>query len=164
MAALPDLQVVLPPVMAGRAEIVVTLVGIDGSVLGETKSTLVIAAAPTSAPPAQGASLSPNPVLPERTMLTPEDRERAQRLIKRGNEHLADGAVAQARLLYERAADAGLALGAMAMAATYDAVELDRMRALGLKPDREAARRWYERARALGAPEAEARLQQLGAK
>lgn len=95
--------------------------------------------------------------------LTQEERERAVRLVKRGDEQLADGGIAQARLLYERAADAGLALGAMAMAATYDAAELDRLGVLGLKPDREAARRWYERARQLGAVEAEVRLRRLGA-
>ncbi|HET9688402.1 MAG TPA: sel1 repeat family protein, partial [Pseudolabrys sp.] len=59
-------------------------------------------------------------------------------------------------------ADAGLVLGAMAMAATYDPAELDRLGLLGLKPDREAARRWYERARQLGGADAEQQLQRLG--
>jgi TPR repeat protein len=84
------------------------------------------------------------------------------RLVKKGDDQLADGGIAQARLLYERAAEAGLAQGAMAMAATFDAVELERMGARGIKPDHEAARRWYERARQLGAVEAEQRLRRLG--
>jgi TPR repeat protein len=96
-------------------------------------------------------------------VLSRDARERALRLVKKGDEQLAEGGIAQARLLYERAAEAGLALGAMAMAATYDAVELERLGALGLKPDREAARRWYQRARELGAVEAEDRLRRLGA-
>jgi TPR repeat protein len=95
-------------------------------------------------------------------MLTAEERERALRLVKKGHEQLAQGGIAQARLLYERAADAGLALGAMAMAATYDPAELDRLGLLGLKPDREAARRWYERARQLGGADAEQQLRRLG--
>jgi TPR repeat protein len=84
------------------------------------------------------------------------------RLVQKGHEQLAAGAIAHARLLYERAADAGLALGAMAMAATYDAAELDRLGLLGLMPDRETARRWYERAWQLGAADAEQRLRRLG--
>jgi TPR repeat protein len=95
--------------------------------------------------------------------LSAETRERALRLVKKGDEQLADGGIAQARLLYERAADAGLALGAMSMAATYDPIELQRLGVRGLKPDQDQARRWYERARMLGAPEAEQRLRRLGA-
>jgi TPR repeat protein len=100
---------------------------------------------------------------PDVPVLSPEARERALRLVKKGNEQLAEGAIAQARLLYERAAEAGSALGAMALAATYDPAELQRLGALGLKADRDAARRWYERARQLGAVEAEERLRRLGA-
>ncbi len=92
-----------------------------------------------------------------------EERERALRLVKKGHELLAKGGIAQARLLYERATEAGLALGAMAMAATYDAAEIDRLGLIGLKPDRETARRWYERAWQLGAADAQQRLQRLGA-
>jgi TPR repeat protein len=95
-------------------------------------------------------------------MLTAEERERALRLVKKGHEQLAQGGIAQARLLYERAADAGLVLGAMAMATTYDPAELDRLGLLSLKPDREAARRWYERARQLGGADAEQQLRRLG--
>lgn len=86
------------------------------------------------------------------------------RLVKRGDEQLADGGIAQARLLYERAADAGLAQGAMALAATYDPDELDRLGVRGLQPDGATAARWYERARQLGAVEAAQRLQRLGAR
>ena len=99
-----------------------------------------------------------------RPALGPEAHARALRLVKKGDEQLAEGGVAQARLLYERAAEAGLAHGAMALAATYDAVELERLGVRGLKPDHEAARRWYERARQLGAAEAGERLRRLGAK
>ena len=48
------------------------------------------------------------------------------------------------------------------MAATYDPAELDRLGLLSLKPDREAARRWYERARQLGGADAEQQLRRLG--
>jgi hypothetical protein len=180
--ALATLKILLPEKAAGRSEISITLVSGDGAVLAEAKATLVVGAPPSLSAAASAAPLprvgpaptqrsapeippaappSPPVALPA-PQLTPEARERAMRLVKKGHEQLADGGIAQARLLYERAAESGLALGAMAMAATYDAVELERMGARGLKPDREAARRWYERARQLGAAEAEARLRRLG--
>ena len=98
-----------------------------------------------------------------RAKLAPEQRERALRLVKRGDEQLAEGGIAQARLLYESAAEAGLAQGALALAATYDAAELSRLGVRGLQPDRALAVRWYERARQMGAVEAEQRLRRLGA-
>jgi hypothetical protein len=177
LIALPNLKITLPGSAPGRSEISITLVSIDGSVLVEARSTLVIAAAPpasdvqtqgkTAAILRTGPPLQPvpeeRPIPPTGASPSPDARERAMRLVKRGDEQLAEGGIAQARLLYERAAEAGLALGAMAMAATYDAAELDRLGVLGLKPDREAARRWYERARQLGSAEAEQRLRRLGA-
>jgi TPR repeat protein len=51
----------------------------------------------------------------------------------------------------------------MALAATYDSAELSRLGVRGLQPDRASALRWYERARQLGAGEAELRLRRLGA-
>jgi TPR repeat protein len=82
--------------------------------------------------------------------------------LQKGNEQLAQGLVAPARQLYERAADMGLAQAAMALAATYDAAELGGSSLAGIQPDAKEARRWYERARALGAQAAEQRLQRLG--
>jgi hypothetical protein len=161
VAALPELKILVPESATTQSEIHIALVATDGTVLAEARSTLIVAAgaAPIGAPPQQPpGEAKPFP------RLSPEAHERALRLVKKGNEQLAEGGIAQARLLYERAADAGLALGAMAMAATYDAVELQRLGVRGLKPDGELARKWYERARQLGAIEAEERLRRLGAK
>ena len=94
---------------------------------------------------------------------TPQDRERALRLVKKGDEQLTEGNVSAARLFYERAADAGLAQGAMALAATFDGAELERLGVRGIQPDVKQARRWYERARQLGANDAEQRLRRIGA-
>ena len=58
--------------------------------------------------------------------------------------------------------EAGLAAGALKMAATYDPTELARLEAVAVNPDRNEARKWYERARELGAREAEERLARLG--
>jgi hypothetical protein len=94
--------------------------------------------------------------------LDPESRERALKFVKRGTEELAEGRIAPARLLFERAAEMGLAQAAMALAATYDAAELKRPHLRNVLPDAAEAKRWYEQARALGADEAGARLQRLG--
>jgi hypothetical protein len=178
VAALPDLKILVPAGTKGQAEVIVSLLSQDGTVLAEARASLVVALAslPAKAGPAdqKEAALQtiPTPSPHEasssepklaKPALSPEARERGLRLVKKGDEQLAEGGIAQARLLYERAAEAGLALGAMAMAATYDAVELERLGVRGLKPDHDAARRWYERALRLGAVEAEERLRRLGA-
>jgi hypothetical protein len=185
LAALANLRITLPAGLTGASEISISLVSSDGTVLSEANSTLVVAAAlppdgrsqNTSEPPAsilragtpvQAPRESPGRVpasIPQdgQANLAPEQRERALRLVKRGDEHLEEGGIAQARLLYERAAEAGLAQGAMALAATYDAAELSRLGVRGLQPDRALALRWYDRARQMGAAEAEQRLRRLGA-
>lgn len=186
ITALPNLKVTLPVAAAGKSEIFITLVGIDGAVLGETTSMLVVSAAasppddqqnkrpplsilragtPVQAAPDQAERLpttAPTPP-PVASKMSPPERERALRLMKKADEQLSEGGIAQARLLFERAAEAGLPEGAMALAATYDAAELDRLGVRGLQPDAATARRWYERAQQLGAAEAAQRLRRLGA-
>jgi hypothetical protein len=177
IAALANLKVTLPIASAGTSEIFITLVAIDGAVLAEARSTLVVAlrqpAGKTGAPPLSilragppsgpdAAEAAPSPSIAASKLSTAE-RERALRLLKKGDDELADGGIAQARLLYERAADAGLPEGAMALAATYDAAELGRLGVRGLQPDATAAKRWYERAQQLGSTEAAQRLRRLGA-
>jgi hypothetical protein len=107
------------------------------------------ATAPSASEPA------PAPVLDQAS------RAAAVKFLKRGDEELADGRVAPARLLYERAAEMGLAQAAMALAGTYDAAELAKPHLRNVQPDPVEAKRWYERAEALGAAEAAARLQRL---
>jgi hypothetical protein len=114
----------------------------------------------TPAPPA----VPPPPVASEtRPGLPPAELARATGFLERGRKLLAEGNVASARLFLERAADAGLADGAMAMAETYDPRELSRHGAVGIQPDAAEARRWYEKARDLGAGAAAIRrLERLG--
>jgi hypothetical protein len=50
----------------------------------------------------------------------------------------------------------------MALAGTFDSAELARLQARGIAADRKEARRWYERARQLGAGGADQRLRRLG--
>jgi hypothetical protein len=180
LQALADLKIMLPVAAEGRADVTVSLVAVDGSVLAELRTTLIVSAPPRSSarsPPEVHAPAidtgGPQPLPAERpepstqtasppTVALPVDRERALQLLKKGEEQLAQGLVAPARLFFERAADLGLAQAAMALGATYDAAELDKPNLRGISPDAKQAKRWYERARQLGASEADIRLRRLG--
>jgi len=178
LQALDNLKITLPSAAGGRADVTVSLVAVDGSVLAEVRTALVVSvplrssARPPSEAPAPALQGRAQPLPAERTERglqatsppTPADRERALQFLKKGEEQLAQGLVAPARLLFERAADLGLAQAAMALAATYDAVELDKPNLRGIGPDATLAKRWYERARELGASEADMRLHRLGAR
>jgi hypothetical protein len=187
VAALPNLKLRLPEGAGGRSEIIITLVSVDGTVLAEARSALVVASAPRQPePPRSQREASPSATQVMRAgaatqrppdaiepkgpapptagqIMTSQDRDRALRLLKRGDQELEEGNVAGARLLYERAADAGLAQAAMALAGTFDESEFARLNVHGIQPDAKEARRWYERARQLGASEAEPRLGRLRA-
>ena len=94
--------------------------------------------------------------------LSDEDKVRAERMLAQGAKHLDQGNIGAARMFFQRAAEAGLAAAALRLGATYDPVELGRLEALaGINADRNEARRWYELARDLGAPEAADRLGRL---
>jgi hypothetical protein len=128
-------------------------------------ATTAATARKTGTPQGQGPAIAvpaaPAPVVPR--AISPADRERALRFMRKADEELGEGRVAPARLLYERAADMGIAQAAMALAATYDATELAKLNLSNVQPDAALAKRWYERAQALGAKDAGQRLQRLGA-
>jgi hypothetical protein len=81
--------------------------------------------------------------------------------VKRGEDFVAVGDFASARMLFQRAADAGDGQAALMLGATYDPNVLHRFGAKGLTADIAEARLWYEKARALGSPEAPRRLEAL---
>jgi hypothetical protein len=82
-------------------------------------------------------------------------------LIERGDAMLALNDLGVARLLYERAAKAGNSRAATGVGKTYDPNFLRMEGAVGLQPNRSEAINWYQKATALGDPEAAARLRQL---
>jgi TPR repeat protein len=103
-----------------------------------------------------------SPPTPRAPIQSPADRDAGERLIARGEREIEQGNVAVARQFFVRAAQLGLARGALLLAATYDPRELARWGVQGTQPNLGEARKWYERARELGAPEAEERLARLG--
>jgi hypothetical protein len=170
---LPSLKAIVPAGVSGRNEISITLVGVDGSTLAEGSTALVIAAQPpperVQPPPQRQASPAALPPPVRRAApapapapdLSPEDTARAERMLAQGARHLEQGNIGAARMFFQRAAEAGLAAAALRMGGTYDPSELGRLESLGVNADRNEARKWYEMARDLGAPEATDRLGRL---
>ncbi|MGE0851606.1 MAG: hypothetical protein AB7O44_18610 [Hyphomicrobiaceae bacterium] len=161
---LAGLQMIVPVGVTGRSELVLSLIGEDGSLLAEARSALVVQPPPARKaapvpPPQQPAQAPP---VPRGPVLTPEARETAEKFIARGEAKVAEGNIAVARQFFLRAAQIGLARGALLLAATHDPRELARWGVQGVQPNVAEARKWYERARELGAPEADGRLAGLG--
>jgi hypothetical protein len=110
-----------------------------------------VAALPPPAP------ASPPPAPAERRL----DNDEMQAMLKRGESFIATGDITAARLLLRRVAEAGNARAALALGATYDPAVLKQIGILGAQADVKQARTWYEKAAALGSPEAPKRLEQL---
>jgi hypothetical protein len=92
------------------------------------------------------------------------DPEVIASLLRRADVLIASGDVAAARLVLRRAADAGDAGAAMALAGTYDPANLAKLGVHGILPDLAKARSWYEKARTFGSAEAHQRLEMLASK
>ena len=172
LLALPALKAHIPTSISGRAEVVITLIAEDGTQLAEARTALVFEPSEVK----QKALRFLTPTLPvpegrpdrragtaeEGVKLSVEEKARAERLLARGEASLANGNVEIARQFFQRAADAGLAAAALRLGATYDPAELQLLQTQGVVADRVLARKWYERARELGAPGAIERLAKLG--
>ncbi len=168
ISALSNLRLIVPVGLAGTSDVIVSLVTVDGAGLAEGRMQLTIAvqpaATPLRSPAARAAPAPPTPDAAPAVALSPEARERAERLVQRGEQELANGNVAQARAFFTRAADSGLARGALMLASTFDPGELSRFKVQGVQANPAEARKWYERARELGATEAADRLTALNAR
>src|SRR5260370_6232884 len=134
----------------------------------------VVAAAPLPAASPSAIALTP---LPAQTIAPPPaqpaprpdnrpalrlDSGELEMLVKRGNEFIANGDLAAARLLLRRGAEAGSAEAALALGA-FDPVVMQRLGAIGTTPDITQARQWYQRAAELGSNAAVQRLAGLDA-
>jgi hypothetical protein len=89
------------------------------------------------------------------------DPEEIKLLLKQGEQFAGAGDLASARVVLQRAAQAGDATAALALGATYDPIVLAQIGAVGFAADVEQARGWYQKAENLGSAEATRRLQAL---
>jgi uncharacterized caspase-like protein len=113
----------------------------------ETPNTQVAVAVASPTAPGDMASLSP---------------DEPDRLVRRGEDFLAKGDVSAARIVLGRAAEAHDARAALTLGSTYDPIVLRRMGVVGVVPDPEKAREWYQKAAEFGSAEASQRLTALG--
>ncbi len=101
-----------------------------------------------------------------RWVLRQLDREEISALLKRGENFVADGDLASARLVLQRAAEAGDPRAALRLAGTYDPIVLEQLSVPGYSVDANIAmaRTWYERAKEFGSAEAMRRLEMLASR
>jgi hypothetical protein len=118
---------------------------------------------PAQAAPSPAPSPAPQPVAPA---APPQpavtlDNDEIVRLIARGKDLLNDGDFAAARLLFERAANAGSADAALELGSTYDPLVIKRLGAVAVTPDLAKARKWYQFAADHGSAAASLQLANL---
>jgi hypothetical protein len=124
-------------------------------------------------PPSEVMNVRTNPEPPTNVTRTPAATERSTaaetagrvaeiaRLMARANALLAQGDIASARIVLERAVDLGSAKAAFALAETYDPIVLDAWRTFGTLGDIARAKQLYAKAKAGGVQEAQDRLNAL---
>jgi hypothetical protein len=117
----------------------------------ETVKTALAPAAVSESPPAAPPGRARRAMDPEQISI----------LMTQGEKHLSVGDVVTARTLFQRAAEAGDAAAALALAATYDPVVLAKLGVMGMGADVEKARTWYRMAESYGSAEAKQRLEVL---
>jgi hypothetical protein len=107
----------------------------------------VVAAPPAAPPPPVRNDIT-------RTL----DAEEINLLMKQGEQFASTGDLVTARLVFQRAAEAGDAAAAIALGATYDPTVLAKLGVVGIAADVEKARSWYQKAETFGSKEAARRL------
>ena len=89
------------------------------------------------------------------------DRDEVNMLVKRGEKFLMTGDFAAARLMLQRAAEAGDPHASLVLGATYDPIEVKHLGVRGIVASVATARTWYEKAEQFGSAEARRRLELL---
>ncbi|HLG81208.1 MAG TPA: hypothetical protein VKY22_09335 [Bradyrhizobium sp.] len=110
---------------------------------------------PEIAPPKAAPAPEPRPSV---TLTRPEIAS----LLRRGQDLIAAGDIASARLVLTHVAEAGDAEASLILAGTYDPAVLGTRRGVGVQGDPAKARAWYARAAEQGSTEARRRLDRLG--
>jgi hypothetical protein len=123
-----------------------------------------VAAAPQAAAPVAAPPPAPVPELMIPGAIHHLDPNEIAATLRRGDDLIASGDLAAARLVLRRAANAGDAQAAMTLAGTYDPVILEKLGVHGFVPDVAMARAWYEKAKNFGSAEAPQRLELLASK
>ncbi len=143
---------ITPPQGPASSKLTVTVEAADGTKLASIDTTFEISP----------AALDTGPIAePANALGKNHSEEKARDLRLQGEERLAVGDVSSARMFFKRAADGGDAQAAVSMGATYDPTLFAALKVQGMSPDREIARKWYQRAVDLGSKDAFERIQAL---
>jgi hypothetical protein len=110
---------------------------------------------------ASNVAASPSDDLEPKAAVSSVNEVEETRLLQRAQQLMNGGNVAAARMIYEALALRGSASGALAMGRSFDPASFKTIVVVGLKPDIEQARKWYEIAKKLGSNMAEERLTAL---
>ena len=151
-------RIIVPEQAAGEVDVAISLFDFAAVEVGLMNLRLKIAARTVKA--GASASTSGGGLQTSAQSLDPD---RARGLLERGRQLLEIGDVAAARLLFERAAEGGVAEAALLAGETYDPVRLAMRGVVGLRGSAETAKGWYERALAQGVNDAHGPLAVLAA-
>jgi hypothetical protein len=118
-----------------------------------------ISALPVATASAALAATTAEPPTPAHATAQPRlSAEDIAALVVRGDAFVVAGDISSARLLYERAVEAGDGRAALRMGATFDPAFLNQANIRSAFGDQRQAHSWYRRARDLGQAEAERRF------
>jgi hypothetical protein len=136
-----------------------TVAALDAAAKQDAAPPEASAPAVPAATPQQEAALPAATAQPDAA--PPPPPPEALDFARRGDDSLAQGDVATARLYYERAAELGDARAAHVLGNCFDPAYLERWGVRGMRGDPAEAARWYRRASALGASDADRDLAAL---
>jgi Sel1 repeat len=147
---LEALQIRPPKDFVGAMNIMVDLRLPDDRLADAKALRLEWVARPEAPPPAAVPQARSEPQPQSHAVVLHLDPAEIATLLKRGQDCLKNGDLVAARLLLGRAAAAGSADGAFALAQTFDPGVIARIGAVGVRPDPAKAREWYQKAAQLG--------------
>jgi hypothetical protein len=159
---LAKLNLNVPVGVSGRSNLLITLVDVEGTILAEATSALVVDPAVVLAPEQEPAT---DPELGKQarglqTLATVSQRHSSRVSLSprgkaAGRRRETSGARQYRRRsgIFQARCRCRFSGGATLLATTYDPVELQRLKVLGVVADSKEARKWYGRARELGAPD-----------
>lgn len=127
---------------------------------GEDQASAAVRPAPASKPayeqaPAQIAAVAPARIAPPAADPAPSagiSNAEEGKMMQRATDLMQRGDITGARLLFEHIARRGSAIGAFALAQSYDQKYLQKLYVRGLTADPKQADYWYRRAAELGGP------------
>jgi len=160
---LQDAKVRPPPGFTGHMDLVLELRLADDTIADRRSMRLEWLGGNrmTALAPADTRSPAAEPEASELRRAPGAEQRQAASLVARGKELLREGDFSSARLILQRAVDAGDAYAALTLGSTYDPSVLAQLGIRHEVANVDLARTWYEKAQEFGSTEAASRLKTL---